>query len=77
MLGDVYKRPPLLVLGGENDIVVPPNEIKKTARAYNADYKIFANTAHDLMLERNWQQVADFIIDWLVRFKTQDSGFNC
>ncbi len=58
-------KTPMLVLGGENDIIVPPDEIEKTARAYNADFKIFPDTAHDLMLERNWQTVADFMIDWL------------
>jgi pimeloyl-ACP methyl ester carboxylesterase len=58
-------KTPLLILGGENDVIVPPREIEKTARAYNADYKIFTDTAHDLMLERNWIMVADFIIDWL------------
>lgn len=66
---------PMLVLGGENDVVVPPPEIEKTARAYNADCKIFCNTAHDLMLENNWRTVADFMIDWLKkngsRFKVQ------
>jgi len=31
----------ILVLGGENDVIVPPNEIKKTAAAFNAEYKIF------------------------------------
>jgi alpha-beta hydrolase superfamily lysophospholipase len=56
---------PILVLGGENDVIVPPHEIEKTARAYNGVYKIFPETAHDLMLERNWQMVADFMIDWM------------
>ena len=58
-------RAPILVLGGENDVIVPPSEIEKTGRAYNAEYKIFPDTAHDLMLERNWKAVADFMIDWL------------
>lgn len=61
---------PLLVLGGENDVVVPPPEIRKTARAFNADCEIFQETAHDLMLERNWQIVADFMIDWLRKIQT-------
>jgi pimeloyl-ACP methyl ester carboxylesterase len=58
-------KTPLLVLGAENDIIVPPKEIEKTARAFNADYKIFPDTAHDLMLEHNWKSVADFMIHWL------------
>jgi pimeloyl-ACP methyl ester carboxylesterase len=62
---------PILVLGGETDAIVPPHEIKETARAYNAVYKIFPDTAHDLMLERNWQTVADFMIDWLKKISAE------
>ncbi|MGI8641231.1 MAG: alpha/beta hydrolase [Pyrinomonadaceae bacterium] len=58
-------KTPLLVLGAENDVIIAPREIEKTARAYNADYKIFPNMAHDLMLESRWQTVADFMIGWL------------
>ena len=58
-------KTPVLILGAENDALVAPNKIEKTARAYNADYKIFSATAHDMMLEKNWQTVADFIIQWL------------
>ena len=55
----------LLVLGAENDALIAPKKIKITARVFNADCKIFPNTAHDLMLERDWQTVADFMIEWL------------
>jgi len=68
-------KTPLLVLGGANDAIIAPKKIEKTARAYNADCKIFPRMAHDLMLERDWQTVADFMINWLRRFKIQDLGF--
>jgi len=58
-------KTPLLVLGAENDAIVAPSKVEKTARAYNADCKIFPDMAHDMMLERGWQKVADFMIDWL------------
>jgi pimeloyl-ACP methyl ester carboxylesterase len=58
-------KTPLLVLGAENDALIASKKIEKTARAFNADYKIFPGMAHDLMLERDWQTVADFMIDWL------------
>jgi pimeloyl-ACP methyl ester carboxylesterase len=58
-------KPPLLVLGAENDAILSPSKVEKTARAYNADCKIFPDMAHDMMLERGWQKVADFMIDWL------------
>ncbi len=56
---------PMLVLGGQNDALVPVKKIVKTARAFKSDLKIFRGMAHDLMLERDWQRVADFMIDWL------------
>ena len=56
---------PLLVIGAECDALVTPKFIKKTARAYNADYKIFPRLSHAVMLERHWRQVADYIIEWL------------
>ena len=58
-------KTPLLVLGAENDALIAPQKIEKTARAFKADYKIFSGMAHDMMLERGWQTVADFMIDWL------------
>jgi pimeloyl-ACP methyl ester carboxylesterase len=58
-------RTPLLVVGAENDALIAPKKIEQTGRAFNAEYKIFPNMAHDMMLERDWQTVADFMIDWL------------
>ena len=56
---------PLLVIGAECDPLIAPKFIKKTARAYNADYKIFPRLSHALMLERGWRQVTDYMIEWL------------
>ena len=42
----------MLVIGAENDALIAPKKIEKTARAYKADLKIFPGMAHDLMLER-------------------------
>lgn len=58
-------KTPLLILGAENDALIAPAKIEKTARVFNADCKIFPALAHDLMLERDWRTVADFMIDWL------------
>lgn len=60
-------KTPLLIIGAERDEIIPPKFIEKTARAYNADCKILPRLAHALMLERNWQTAADFMIDWLRR----------
>ncbi|MBL4868726.1 MAG: alpha/beta fold hydrolase [Pseudomonadales bacterium] len=55
---------PIAVIGAEKDAVFSVAEIEGTARAYGVKPKIFANTAHDMMLEPNWQNVAAWIADW-------------
>jgi alpha-beta hydrolase superfamily lysophospholipase len=58
-------KTPFLVLGAANDTIFYPNEIEATARAYGTNAIIFANMAHDMMLEANWQDVAVCICQWL------------
>jgi pimeloyl-ACP methyl ester carboxylesterase len=58
-------KTPLLVVGAENDAIFMVREEEAMARAYNAEIRIFPNMAHDMMLEKDWQTVADYIIGWL------------
>jgi pimeloyl-ACP methyl ester carboxylesterase len=58
-------RTPMLVLGAENDAILTPKTMEKTARAYKADLRIFPGMAHQMMLERDWKQVAEYMIEWL------------
>jgi alpha-beta hydrolase superfamily lysophospholipase len=55
----------LLVLGGTDDQLVSPDEVRATARAYGTEAELFSNMAHDMMLEAGWQAVADRILNWL------------
>jgi non-heme chloroperoxidase len=57
--------PPLLVLGAESDILVPPAQVEQAARAYDTQVEIFPGMGHFMMLEVRWQKVADRIIEWL------------
>jgi len=57
--------PPMLVLGAERDILVPPSEVEQAARAYGAAAEIFPGMGHVMMLEADWQKVADRIIEWM------------
>jgi len=59
------KPPPMLILGAENDTIFTRAEEKATARAYNAQAEFFPNMAHDMMLEADWQKVAERIVAWL------------
>ena len=55
----------LLVLGATQDKAISSVEVKATAIAYNTKEYIFPDMAHDMMLESDWQAVADRILYWL------------
>ncbi len=58
-------KAPMLVLGAAKDAIFSPAEIEATARAYNTQPRMFAGMAHDMMLEPQWQAVADGMLEWL------------
>ncbi|MBI4990171.1 MAG: alpha/beta hydrolase [Rhodocyclales bacterium] len=57
--------PPLLVLGGEHDTLIPSSQVEMTARHYGVEAEIFDGMGHGLMLERDWARVAGRLLDWL------------
>lgn len=57
--------PPLLVLGAERDLMVSPQQVAQSARAYAVDAEIFPAMGHAMMLEAGWQRVAERIVGWL------------
>ncbi len=58
-------RTPVLVIAGGKDFIISAAEQRRTAEALNADYRIFPEGPHDLMMEPGWQAVADAIDAWL------------
>jgi pimeloyl-ACP methyl ester carboxylesterase len=56
---------PILVLGAECDGGFTPEEVRATARAYDANAEIFPAMGHNMMLEPGWMTVADRIDRWL------------
>ena len=67
-------KTPLLVLGAARDNMIGPREIEATARAYNTHAEIIPDVAHNSMLERNWQSVAERILAWLKEQEVLESG---
>lgn len=59
------QRTPLRVQGAEFDHLIPASLVSMTARTYGVDPVIFQGMGHGLMLERDWQQPAQDILDWL------------
>ncbi len=58
---------PVMVMGGETDAFFSRAMIEATARVYGVTAELVPGMAHAMMLEQNWQQVADRIIAWLGR----------
>ena len=57
--------PPLLVLAAESDILVPASQAELVASYYGTEAEVFSNMGHLMMLEADWQKVANRIIEWL------------
>ncbi len=65
-------RPPLLLIGGELDLIADPSMTtaiyKKQKRAPSlTELKIFPGRSHWTLLDPGWEEVADFALDWAVR----------
>ncbi|MCP3952099.1 MAG: hypothetical protein GY697_07765 [Desulfobacterales bacterium] len=58
-------KPPVIVMGAVEDTIFVPAEIEKAARAYGNKAIMFADMAHDMMLEEGWKRVADNILSEL------------
>ncbi len=74
LLGDVLRERlcslagrdiPLLVLGALDDAVFAVPQVQAVANLHGAQVEFFPHTAHTMMLERNWQRVADRMLAWL------------
>jgi len=58
-------RPPMLVIGAEDDRLVPASQVEQTARTYGTKPIILPATGHGMMLENHWQDSAALIAEWL------------
>jgi len=61
---------PLLFIGGEKDNIIPPSLTKKIAASYKdknsiSDCKIFAGRSHYICGQADWQEVADYVLNWI------------
>jgi len=61
---------PVLVIAGTEDRITPASVVCNVAKKYRgATYKEFTNHAHWIMAEPGWQEVAEYIGDWLTQQK--------
>lgn len=64
-----HRRPvadvPVLVLGGEEDALVDPVDVVRTAKAYGTQARLFRAMGHDLMLDAGWRAPFEIVLHWL------------
>ncbi len=60
-------RVPMLVLAGTLDRLFSPEDAQRAARAYGAELQVLPGLAHDLMLDADWETVAQRLAEWLRR----------
>lgn len=61
---------PLLFIAGEKDNIFSSAFTKKIAGSYKdknsiVDYKEFKNRSHFIAGEKGWEEVADYVLDWI------------
>lgn len=63
------RRAPLLIIGGEKDVIMPAALSRKIYRRHRASstitaYKEFPGRSHYLIAEKGWEEVADYALTW-------------
>ncbi|MFD7134900.1 alpha/beta hydrolase [Streptomyces sp. NPDC059894] len=67
---DNADRGPLLLISGQEDLLVPDSATRAVYKAYGdstaaTDLKQFADRAHSLVIDSGWRFVADYVLGWL------------
>ncbi len=62
-------RPPMLILGAEDDVLVPAFLVQTTASTYGQRAHIFRRMGHAVTHEKEWPLVAACLRDWLEELK--------
>lgn len=60
-------RVPLLVIGAEQDLLIPPFLVQATARSYGVADRIYAGFGHGFPLEPGTERIAGDVVDWIER----------
>ncbi|WFF00827.1 alpha/beta fold hydrolase [Micromonospora sp. WMMD964] len=65
-------RPPLLLMAGDNDHVVPASVVRANAGLYQKSraltaYQEFPGRTHFTVGQDGWEEIADYALDWALR----------
>jgi non-heme chloroperoxidase len=59
------RRTPLMVLGAEHDLLIPPFLVNATAHSYAVPAHVFAGYGHGFLLEDGCEEIVDETMDWI------------
>jgi alpha-beta hydrolase superfamily lysophospholipase len=67
---DNPSRPPLLLIAGGDDHIIPPSLNLANYRRYRrsparTDFKLFPGRTHAIILQPGWEEVARYAAEWL------------
>ena len=62
-------RPPMLILGAEDDVLVPAFLVQSTGQTYGEHVHIFRGMGHAVTHEKEWPLVAATLRDWLEKIR--------
>lgn len=65
-------RGKVLVLGGLLDGLIDLDALKETATFWDADLKVFEDAPHDVMLYSRWEDIANYMLEWITVNIEQD-----
>ena len=65
ILRPLKSRPPCLVIGGEDDLVISKSNLHATAQHYQTTPSIRPAMSHMLPIEDEWREVASEVLEWL------------
>jgi pimeloyl-ACP methyl ester carboxylesterase len=62
-------KPPMLILGAEQDVLVPAFLVQTTAQTYGQHAHIFRGMGHAVTHEKEWPLVAATLHNWLAEIR--------
>jgi pimeloyl-ACP methyl ester carboxylesterase len=67
---------PLLFIAGTEDHIIPHELVEKNAKAYKdeqsiTEFKSFSNRSHYICNEPGWEEVAEYVLNWLQQYNDQ------
>lgn len=61
----VRQLPPVIVVGAEEDVLIPPFLVRATARTFGVEPHLYAGMGHAITHEKAWPDVSARLLAWL------------